>query len=118
MGEILEFLLGLGILLLFVWYISSGIKAMRRMGTERKVYAKMINNISDTTVMSYIDAFEKSYGFLSGIINSNKAVAHRNDLTRQAQGWEIIKNSNKVSEETKEKLKNAFISRGVPLKNI
>ncbi|MBQ3053421.1 MAG: hypothetical protein IJC89_00770 [Clostridia bacterium] len=68
--------------------------------------------------MSYIDYFEKSYGFF-GLLNTNRAVAHRNDLTRQAQGWELIKNSNNVSNETKEKLKTAFISKGVgvPLKN-
>ena len=122
MVKVIISLLVLGLFLLFmvffVWIFAMNIRALQRMSKERKVFQKMMRYICDATVLSYIDYFEKSYGFLSGLLNTNRAVAHRNDLTRQAQGWELIKNSNNVSNETKEKLKTAFISKGVPLKNI
>ena len=120
MGQVIISLFIFGFFLLFmglfVWIFIMNIRALQRMSKERKVFQKMMRNICDATVLSYIVYFEKSYGFLSGLLNTNRAVAHRNDLTRQAQGWEIIKNSNNVSDETKEKLKTAFVSRGVPIK--
>lgn len=97
-------------------YLFLGVRATNRMSKERKVYKKMISNLCDSTVLSYIHFFEKSYGFLSGAVNRRNAVAHRNDLTRQAQGYEIIKNSSSVSDPVKEQLKNVFIANGVPIK--
>ncbi len=97
-------------------YLGLGIRATNRMSKERKVFKKMMGNMCDSTVLSYIHFFEKSYGFLSGVVNRRNAVAHRNDLTRQAQGYEIIKNSSSVSDSVKEQLKNVFIANGVPIK--
>ena len=46
----------------------------------------------------------------------DKAVNHRNNLLRQSQGWDLIKESNKVSEDVKTQLKTAYLSNGVPVK--
>lgn len=110
-GELLG--LALVVLFLYVW-LAPPINST----FEKIAFRKMISNPNDHTVNSYIHSFNKSYCFGSGWLNMVKAVNHRNNQLRQANGWETIKNSEKVSTETKEKLKTAFISRGVPVKNI
>ena len=111
-GDLLGGLLGLAavILFLYVW-LAPPINST----FEKIAFRKMITNLNDHTVNSYIRSFNKSYCFGSGWLNMVKAVNHRNNQLRQSNGWETIKNSDKVSIETKERLKTAFISRGVPL---
>ena len=114
-GEMLGGILGLAavILFLYVWLAPPINGAF-----EKAAFRKMISKPNDNTVNSYIRSFNKSYCFGSGWLNMVKAVNHRNNQLRQANGWEAIKNNDKVSTETKERLKTAFISRGVPIKNI
>ena len=114
-GDLLGVILGLAavILFLYAWLVPPINSAF-----EKTAFRKMISNPTDKTVNSYIHSFNKSYCFGSGWLNMVKAVNHRNNQLRQANGWETVKNSDKVSTETKEKLKTAFISRGVPVKNI
>ncbi len=108
----MEFIL-LPLVVLWFFFIF---RCFYRQSVERSFYKKMIKNPSELAVSSYIIAFEKSYCFLSGVVNQVNAVSHRNDLLRQAQGFEIIKNSSAVSDSAKEQLKSVFVANGVPIK--
>ena len=85
---------------------------------EKKLYSVMISNPSDKTVLNYINAFNATYGIGSNWYNTNSSVSHRNSQLRQGQGWEIIRNSSTVSQSTKEQLRTAFVSKGVPIKDM
>lgn len=85
---------------------------------EKGLYSAMISNPCDKTVLNYINAFNATYGIGSNWYNTNSSVAHRNSQLRQGQGWEIIKNSSSVSPGVKEQLRNALVSKGVPIKDM
>jgi len=85
---------------------------------EKKLYSAMISNPCDKTVLTYIDSFNATYGLGSNWVNTNSAVAHRNNQLRQGQGWELIKSSSSVSQGVKEQLRNALVSKGVPIKDM
>ena len=48
----------------------------------------------------------------------DRAVAHRNNMMRQSQGWDVVNMSNNVSPQVKEQLRNVFIANGVPIKDM
>lgn len=85
---------------------------------ERDLYKKMIVNLNDEIVLEYLEAFKISYSKISEFGNSNKHYAgqHYEDKMRQAQGYEIIKQSSNVSDSVKEQVKNLFIANGIPIK--
>ena len=107
-----------GFLFVVVWFVLLffAIRLLVRQSAEKKSYKIMIANPCDATVLEYIQRFNATYGFLSTLGNSNNAVNHRNNLLRQAQGWDYIKDSAKVSEDVKQQLKAAFLANGVPVK--
>lgn len=92
------------------------IRTVVRQSSEKNYYKKMIANPCDASVLAYIPKFNATYGFFSTLINMDKAVNHRNNLLRQSQGWDLIKESDKVSEDVKAQLKTAYLSNGVPVK--
>ena len=101
----------------FVCFIPYyGIVIPLKQSKEKKMFKKMIANPCDSTVLTYIKAFNATYGFASTMYNSQFAVNHRNDQLRQASGWDVVKESDKVSEDVKAQLKTAYLSNGVPVK--
>ena len=92
------------------------IRTVVRQSAEKNYYKKMIANPCDASVLAYIPKFNATYGFASTMYNSQFAVNHRNDQLRQASGWDVVKESDKVSEDVKAQLKTAYLSNGVPVK--
>jgi len=107
-----------GVLFMIVWCTLAFlvIRMIIRQGAEKSSYKKMIANPCDATVLEYIPKFNATYGFISTLMNAERAVNHRNNLLRQSQGWDYIKDSAKVSEDVKQQLKAAFLANGVPVK--
>ena len=100
----------------FAFYVA--ISMMIKTAKEKRLYPVMISNPSDKTVSEYIIAFNDTYGIGSNWYNTNSSVAHRNSQLRQGQGWEVIRSSSSVSQSVKEQLRNVFVSKGVPIKNM
>lgn len=113
----------IGIAVLVIWaiviigIIGIGINGIKK-SKEKKLYKIMVANPSDTTVRQYISAFEDTFGFFASLANMDRAVAHRNNMMRQSQGWDVVNMSNNVSPQVKEQLRNTFIANGVPIKDM
>ena len=105
-----------GCFLVSAFYVA--ISMALKTSKEKKLYSAMISNPCDKTVLNYINAFNATYGIGSNWYNTNSSVAHRNSQLRQGQGWEIIKSSSSVSQGVKEQLRNALVSKGVPIKDM
>ena len=107
------------LLFVFLWFflLYKCIKAFKKINKEKKYYKIMLSNLCDSSVLEYIDIFNKSnQGVFVSLLNMQNAVNHRNNLIRQSQAWEIIKDNTNVSGSVKEQLKTAFISNGVSIK--
>ena len=110
----------------FVFVIMFSIKQITQLSAlnkkkqkEEKLYEIMILNPSDTTVSNYIKIFLEASDIpktlrMSGYdsLNSGKSIENK---SRQAQGYQIIMQSQNVSEEVKQQLTNAFMAKGVPI---
>ena len=114
----LEIIIPIAFLCFFAFAFYVAISMALKTSKEKKLYSVMISNPCDKTVSNYINAFNATYGLGSNWYNTNSSVAHRNSQLRQGQGWKIIKNSSSVSQGVKEQLRNAFISKGVPIKDM
>lgn len=113
----------IGIAVLVIWaiviigIIGIGINGIKK-SKEKKLYKVMVANPNDTTVRQYISAFEDTFGFFANLANTDRAVAHRNNMMRQSQGWDVVNMSNNVSPKVKEQLRNSFIANGIPIKDM
>ena len=113
----------IGIAVLVIWaiviigIIGIAINGLKK-SKEKQLYKVMVANPCDTTVRQYIAAFEKTFGFFGNLANMDRAVAHRNNMMRQSQGWEVVNMSKNVSPQVKEQLRNVFIANGVPIKDM
>ena len=102
--------IGLFVFAIYTWVTYYGSKK-----NEMKAYENMMGFPSDNSVTSYIRAFEKSYNYAARLINGVYAGKSMEDKMRQASGYKIIMESAAVSDDAKEKLKRAFIVKGVPI---
>lgn len=101
---------------LFLFMLYTIITNLVKTSNERKAYSNMIANLCDNTVLLYISAFQDLNGWYHNYMEQQNHSAYESRL-RQAQGWEIVNESANVSAQVKEQLRNAFISKGVPLKS-
>ncbi len=99
---------------IFVFYVL--FSNIFRRAREKQLYRVMISNPNDSTVINYIESFNKINGFASSVFNLFFGSQHTSDIMRQSQGYEIIKNSSSVSSTVKEQLKIAFVSNGIQIK--
>lgn len=86
---------------------------------EEKLYETMILNPSDTTVSNYIKIFLEASDMPKTLrmasydtITAGKNIENK---ARQAQGYQIIMQSQNVSEQVKQQLTNAFMAKGIPI---
>ena len=75
-----------------IFYIA--ITTILRSYNEKQAFKAMIANPNNDTVTNYIEAYKKTNGFVSVIVNLAYSQHHRSNQQRQAQGFETIKNSN------------------------
>ena len=113
---LLFFLGGIGY---FIIGIIQSVAWTRKQQKEEKLYEIMMLNPSDTTVSNYIKVFLEASDMpktlrLSGYdsMNAGKSIENK---SRQAQGYQIIMQSQNVSEQVKQQLTNAFMAKGIPI---
>ena len=99
-----------GCFLVSAFYVA--ISMALKTSKEKKLYSAMISNPCDKTVLNYINAFNATYGLGSNWVNTNSAVAHRNNQLRQGQGWDIIKKQLFCITRSKRTIKKCFGFKG------
>lgn len=114
--EFLGTIIGLAFFAVFFLLIAKNIGLMKALSNEKKQFKIMLANPCDATVRDYLDAYAKTTTGFAHIQNSNRGGEHRNDQLRQAQGWEVLRENESISEDLKMQMRNAFIAEGVPVK--
>ncbi len=82
---------------------------------EKSAFKDMVRNPDDDTVLEYIRAFQSSQNIITTIVSMKCGFGIRGDRDRQAQGYEIVRESPNVSEEVKTELYNTLVGEGVPV---
>lgn len=101
--------------LFFVFVIYCIIKEQMKRSVEIKKFNAMIDNINDTTVLDYLDAFRKTRNFGTRYGNQNPQMS-LSDKMRQVQGWEAVKESPNVSQNVKDQMGKLFIKERIIVK--
>lgn len=101
--------------LFFVFAIYCIIREQMKRSFEIKKFNAMINNINDSTVLEYLEAFRKTRNFGTRYGNQNPQMS-MSDKMRQSQGWDAVKSSSNVSQDVKNKMGQLFLKEKIIVK--
>lgn len=101
-----------------IFAYTYALKSKLAKNKEKKAYETMLLNPCDSTVKQYISIFLNSQYNLKirlGRVYFNTEKQIMEDKLRQAQGYKVIVKNPNVSDNIKEQLRKALVSKGVPV---